>query len=185
MGLATLILFPLVAWLILFFLPDSWGLSFWDMFSITKMQLYLVPTFISAGIIFGLFVIWMTELDYFEESMSKYRNLLDNYTLNVFYVVFLSVCAGVGEEIFFRGALQPLMGIFIGHQLSIWITAIFFVAIHGYFSFKVWRVNIFAVLLTLFIGLLGWSAFKYSLWLAIAAHFSYDLVLLFYYKRTK
>ena len=31
MGLATLIAFPLVAWVILFFLPDSFGLSFWGM----------------------------------------------------------------------------------------------------------------------------------------------------------
>jgi len=136
----------------------------------------LIPISLSIGIVFGLFVIWLTELNYFEKSMSKYKNMLDGYNLNTFYVFFLSICAGVGEEIFFRGTIQPLIGI--------WATAIFFVAIHGYFSFKNFRINIFAILLTLFIALLGWGAKTYSLWLAIAAHFSYDLVLLFYYKRS-
>lgn len=185
MGLGTLIVFPLVSWLLLFFLPESWGLSFWGMFSLDDTHYYLLPIFLSIGILFGLFVIWMTELDYFEESMAKYRNLLDNYELNTFYVVFLSICAGVGEEIFFRGTLQPLIGYFSTTWISIWITAAFFVAIHGYFSIKNKRVNIFAVLLTLFIGLLGWAAQEYTLWLAIYAHFSYDLVLLFYYKKMK
>jgi membrane protease YdiL (CAAX protease family) len=105
--------------------------------------------------------------------------------LNTFYVIFLSVCAGVGEEIFFRGALQPLLIFFTNMHIGIWVTAIFFVAIHGYFSIKNKRVNIFAALLTLFIGLLGWASNEYTLWLAIAAHFSYDLVLLFYYKKMK
>jgi len=185
MGLGTLILFPLVAWLLLVFLPESWHLNFWDLLKINKRNLFLIPTFISIGILFGLFVIWMTELDYFESSMAKYKDLLDNYTLNTFYVVFLSFCAGVGEEIFFRGALQPLLSVFINPYLALWIVALFFVAIHGYFSLKNKRINIFAILLTLFIGLLGWSALKHSLWLAISGHFAYDLVLLFYYKKMK
>jgi membrane protease YdiL (CAAX protease family) len=185
MGLSTLVAFPLIGWLMLYFLPESWGLSFLDMFNIESKHYYLLPVFLSIGITFGLFVIWMTELDYFEKSMGKYKNLLDNYSLNTFYVVFLSICAGLGEEIFFRGALQPLISFFSTVSIAISVTAIFFVAIHGYFSFKNKRVNIFAILLTLFIGLLGWGAYEYTLWLAISAHFSYDLVLLFYYKKIK
>ena len=111
-----------------------------------------------------------------EESLSKYRSLLENFKITRFQVIFLSVCAGVGEEIFFRGAVQPVIGI-IG-------TAVIFVAIHGYFSFKDLKVNIFAALLTLFIIFLGWGARELSIWHAIAGHFSYDLVLLAYYRRT-
>lgn len=185
MGLATLIAFPLIAWLLCFFLPDSFDLEFWSMFKIDETSYYRLPVFLSIGILFGIFVIWMTELEYFEKSMGKYKSLLDNYSLNTFYVVFLSICAGFGEEVFFRGALQPLIIVLSNSVIGIWTTAIFFVAIHGYFSFKNKRVNIFAVLLTLFIGLLGWASYQYSLWLAIAAHFSYDLVLLFYYKKIK
>ncbi len=146
------------------------------MFYSPELDFGLIPLFLSIGIIFGLFVIWLTELDYFEKSMEKYKNLLEDYKLTFFYVFFLSICAGVGEEIFFRGIIQPVFGI--------WITAFFFVAIHGYFSIKNRRINVFALLLTCFIALIGWSAKEYSIWLAISAHFSYDLVLLFYYKYT-
>jgi membrane protease YdiL (CAAX protease family) len=185
MGMATLVAFPLVAFVLLVFLPASFHLSFIEMFELTWRDIKLIPIFLSAGISFGLFVIWLTELDYFEKSLAKYRNLLDNYKLTTFHVIFLSICAGLGEEVFFRGAMQPLINVFLNHWYAIAITAVFFVAIHGYFSFKNKRVNLFAVLLTLFIVLLGWSAHEYSLWLAIAGHFSYDLVLLFYYKEQK
>jgi membrane protease YdiL (CAAX protease family) len=185
MGMGTLVAFPLVAFIILYFLPESFNLSITGMFKITWRDAYLIPVFLSAGITFGLFVIWLTELDYFEESLAKYRNLLDNFKLSTFHVIFLSICAGVGEEIFFRGAMQPLINVFTNHWIAIIITAFFFVAIHGYFSLKNRRVNLFAILLSSFIVLLGWSAKEYSLWLAIAGHFSYDLVLLFYYKRTQ
>ncbi len=176
-GLGTLIGFPLLAWgliaLVKIWFNDFYPEHISDIFKLSPQHYYLIPVFISIGILFGLIVIWLTELEYFEKSMAKYKNLLDHYELNTFLVIFLSVCAGVGEEIFFRGALQPIIGI--------WATSIFFVAIHGYFSFKDKRVNIFALMLTLFIALLGWASQTYSIWLAIAAHFSYDLVLLFYY----
>ncbi len=172
LGLGTLIIFPLLAWPIFYFTETPLA----EVFAIEQRQLYSIPTFLSAGIIFGLIMIWMTELPFFSEALSKYKNLLSHFKISRFQAVFLSVCAGVGEEIFFRGALQPLFGILI--------TAIVFVAIHGYYSVKDMRVNIFALCLTGFIILLGWASKEISIWHAIAGHFSYDLVLLFYYRKT-
>jgi len=174
LGLGTLITFPLLSWLLMFIIPDSFNVSFETMFHINESDYGLITLFLAIGIMFGLVVVWLAELTYFEKSMERYKNLLKGYKLSVFYVFFLSICAGVGEEIFFRGVIQPVFGI--------WLTALFFVAIHGYFSIKIKRINIFALLLTCFIALLGWSSKEYSIWLAIAGHFSYDLVLLFYYK---
>ena len=171
MGLATLIVFPLLAWPIFYFQD----ISFFEVFAITMRELYSIPTFLSAGIIFGMLMIWMTELSYFEEALSKYTSLLSQFKISRLQVVFLSICAGFGEEVFFRGALQPLFGIIL--------TAIVFVAIHGYYSYKSFKVNVFAICLTAFILLLGWSAREYSLWHAIAGHFSYVLVLLAYYRK--
>jgi len=161
-----------LAWPIVYFS----GGNFAELFYINLPKLYSVPTFISTGILFGILVIWITELPYFNESLSKYRNLLFNLKITIFDAFFLSFCAGFGEEVFFRGAIQPLAGI--------WATSIFFVAIHGYFSFKNKALNIFAICLTLFIALLGWAAQEFTLWHAIAGHFSYDLVLLMYHRRT-
>lgn len=172
LGITTLLGFPLLAWPVLYFTDRTWE----DVFYISLESTFSLPTFVSAGILFGLTVIWMTELPYFEESLSRYKSMLSNFKINRFYAFFLSFCAGFGEEVFFRGAIQPLLGI--------WATALFFVAIHGYFSFKNQKVNFFAIALVLFIGLLGWACQQYSLWHAIAGHFSYDLVLLMYYRRT-
>lgn len=172
LGAATLIVFPLLA-LPIWYFTDT---SIKDVFVVDLKILYSIPNFLSAGIFFGLIVIWLTELKFFEESLAKYRNLLSNFKLTRLQVIFLSICAGVGEEIFFRGAVQPVLGILI--------TAIIFVAIHGYYSYKDWKVNIFAFLLTGFIIFLGWGAEKFSIYHAISGHFSYDLVLLAYYRRT-
>jgi len=172
MAIATLVLFPMLAWLILFLA----GADFFAMFHFEWPDLFSLPTFFSIGILFGLLVIYISELPYFERSLSSYRNLLSNLNITRFHAFFLSFCAGFGEEVFFRGALQPYLGI--------WITAIFFVAIHGYFSRKSMPVNIFAIGLTLFIVVLGYAAKQYTIWHAIAGHFSYDLVLLLYHRRT-
>jgi len=174
LGLGTLIVFPLLSWLLMFIIPDSFNVFFITMFHINESDYGFIPLFLAIGIMFGLAVVWLVELTYFEKSMVTYKNLLKGYKLLVFYVFFLSICAGVGEEIFFRGVIQPVFGV--------WLTALFFVTIHGYFSIKDKRINIFALLLTCFIALIGWSAKEYSIWIAIVAHFSYDLVLLFYYK---
>jgi hypothetical protein len=168
LGLATLLLFPLLGYALLWILGDS----FWEMFILSWHDAWTIPAFLASGILFGMFVIWLSELPYFEKSMSDYKHLLSRYKITVWHAIFLSFCAGFGEEIFFRGAVQPYLGI--------WITAIFFVAIHTYFSFKDMKKNVFAVLLTLYIVLLGWGARDFSLWHAIAGHFSYDLVLMMY-----
>lgn len=172
LGLGTLVVFPLLAWPIFYFTGQNWG----DVLACSSESIWSIFNFLSAGIIFGLLMIWMTELSYFEQSLAKYKNLLTQFELNRGHVIFLSICAGVGEEIFFRGAIQPLVGIIP--------TAVIFVAIHGYFSLKDMKVNIFAAALTAFIILLGWAAQELSLWHAIAGHFAYDLVLLAYYRKT-
>lgn len=172
LGLITLLVFPLLAWLILFLT----GGDFYAIFFVSFENLLSVPTFLSFGILFGIAVIYITELPYFDKPLSSYRNLLSNMKITRFHAFFLSFCAGFGEEVFFRGAVQPYLGI--------WITAFLFVAIHGYFSLKNMPLNLFAIGLTLFIVVLGWAAKNYSIWHAIAAHFSYDLVLLMYHRRT-
>lgn len=173
MGLSTLLAFPLLAWPVLYFTDRT----FLSIFAIAHNQIFSIPLYLSAGILFGLFIIWLSELAFFEKALSDYKSILNNYKITRWNAFYLSVCAGVGEEIFFRGALQPLFGI--------WFTAIFFVAIHGYYSYKVWRKTVFGLLLTFFIALIGWAAREYSLWHAIAAHFSYDFVLLMYIRYTK
>jgi hypothetical protein len=89
--------------------------------------------------------------------------------LNLVDKIFLSFCAGFGEEILFRVGVQ--------HWLGIWITSILFIAIHGYLNPKKWRLSLYGILLLPFILSLGSWLSPMGIWFCIAAHFSYDLML--------
>ncbi len=170
MGLVTLIGFPLLAWPLLYFQGISWA----SLFEFKANLFTHIPLYLSLGIGFGILMIWLSEKPFFESGLAPIKDRLNDLNLTTFHVFFLAIAAGVGEEIFFRGAIQPLEGV--------WSTSIIFVVIHGYFSFKNKAINLLAILLTGFIICVGFAAKNESLFLAMAAHFSYDLVLLFYYK---
>jgi membrane protease YdiL (CAAX protease family) len=91
--------------------------------------------------------------------------------LNYFDGFFLSVCAGVGEELLFRSGMQYYAGI--------WITSLFFVAIHGYFSIKKPLMSLYGLVVLPFILLISIGFNHFGLWFSIAAHFAYDMVLMF------
>lgn len=83
---------------------------------------------------------------------------------------FLSICAGVGEELFFRGALQFWSGIVL--------TAVLFVAIHGYLDPRRARTMRYGVLLTVFMIGFGLMAAHWGLVAPILAHIVFDVILL-------
>ncbi|WP_149452989.1 CPBP family intramembrane glutamic endopeptidase [Pasteuria penetrans] len=70
--------------------------------------------------------------------------------------VLIMVIPAIGEELFFRGALQPRVGI--------WITSILFTIIH-------FQYNWFGTLSIFLVSLIyGWLASRYSIWLSIGLH---------------
>jgi membrane protease YdiL (CAAX protease family) len=71
-------------------------------------------------------ILWLLHNRILAEPRHVFGQLVQRFKLGVPDMVFLSLCAGIGEEWFFRGAIQPWLGI--------WITAIAFVALHGYLS---------------------------------------------------
>jgi membrane protease YdiL (CAAX protease family) len=85
-------------------------------------------------------------------------------------ILVVALAAGVGEEIFFRGALDPVAGR--------WITGLAFVAVHGALRIRSRNRLMFAVFLYAasagLSGLYRWQGLE----CAIAAHASYDLVML-------
>ncbi|MEI7595010.1 MAG: CPBP family intramembrane glutamic endopeptidase [Bacteroidota bacterium] len=87
--------------------------------------------------------------------------------LNVFI---MAVIPAIGEELFFRGAIQSLFQKFIkNHHIAIFLTAFLFSAIHMQFYGFIPRF-----LMGLFFGyLFYWSK---SLWLPILAHFTNNFV---------
>jgi membrane protease YdiL (CAAX protease family) len=82
----------------------------------------------------------------------------------------VALAAAFGEEIFFRGALDPVAGM--------WLTAVAFVAVHGALRIRDRNSLLFAVFL--FAASVGLSAlYRWrGLECALAAHAAYDLAML-------
>jgi len=82
----------------------------------------------------------------------------------------ISLLAGAGEELLFRGAIQPLLGI--------WITSVIFVGLHGYFKFKSPGHIILGVMMFGLSAGLGYLFEQAGLFAAMSAHAVYDMILL-------
>lgn len=126
---------------------------------------------IGLGTIAGGVARWHIRRPYMQQVNVKYASLLGQFQLTRSEILFVSVCAGVGEELLFRGALQPFFGIIL--------TAVAFVAIHGYLNPFDWRMSTYGLLMTFFIVLIGFSAEMYGLLSAIIAHAVIDVILLY------
>jgi len=93
----------------------------------------------------------------------------------LFNILLIAIIPALGEELFFRGAIQRIFHEWKGVKTAIWVTAFIFSAIHLQFYGFLPRL-----LLGAFFGyLLYWSG---SLWLPILAHFANNLIaVIFYY----
>lgn len=115
---------------------------------------------------------WMKGME--EEAARQIRFMLQERSVGelVKNLVFISLFAGIGEELFFRGILQR---IFIRMTQNPWmgivLTAAIFSGIHfqfyGFFP---------RFLLGILLGAIYW--YSGSLWTAILAHFLYDAVII-------
>jgi CAAX protease family protein len=76
-----------------------------------------------------------------------------------------SVVVAIGEEIFFRGALQPVFGI--------WLTSLIFAVIHTQYTLTPATLIIFVTSLGL-----GWLRQRYSTSASIVGHFVYNFIQL-------
>jgi uncharacterized protein len=115
---------------------------------------------------------WMKSME--EEAAKQIQFMLGKHTAGELFLnlIFISVFAGVGEELFFRGVLQRL---FIKLTKNPWagiiLTAILFSGFH---------LQFFGFLPRLFLGILLGALYWYSgsLWTAILAHFVYDALII-------
>lgn len=123
--------------------------------------------------------VWMRNT---EDSAGKlvFQFLETNDPLTIlFNVTIVVLLPSFGEELLFRGAIQPTIGLWAKNQhLAVWVTALLFSAMHiQFFSF-----------LPRFLlgGMLGYLlVYGKSIWYPIAGHFSNNLLslLIFYYYR--
>lgn len=106
------------------------------------------------------------------------ETILDMDSLNPVWALWISLCAGIGEETLFRGALQPIIGI--------WWASLLFAVLH---INPVWlrsdarSTATFATSVLMASLLFGQIFTSIGLVAAIAAHSAWDLVAVLSLKR--
>lgn len=170
MGIATLLGFPIVGITIVGAVEENpWAFDFnWI------QPFHILPQIavgLGFGVFFGFVAWWMINRPQLKEIKLKYGILIHQFKLNTWEIIFLSFSAGVGEEFLFRGVIQSYWGV--------WITAIFFVAIHGYLDPRDKKMMSYGLLMTVIIGILGYMKIYFGLIAPMMAHFAIDVVLLY------
>lgn len=132
---------------------------------------------LASGALIGFAGILMIRLESFRKILDEYAIIRQVKELNLTpsQIVYVSLVAGISEEILFRGAIQPVIGI--------WWTSLIFIGIHGYIRFKSTThilYSLFTFGLSMVLGLLF---IYFGLISAMAAHFIYDVVVLYGIKR--
>ena len=165
-GLVTLLGFPIFGYILSFGLEVTHVGEFLELSSFT-----IIP--VGYGLMFGLSYAFLALLfmdaPIFDSLGNRMEHLMKQLKLTVVKGLFLSVCAGVGEELLFRASVQPYLGI--------WITSILFVAIHGYLNPWNWKFSLYGIIILPFMILLSYGYERFGLWFAIMAHTAYDAVL--------
>lgn len=134
---------------------------------------------IVAGTLFAAlslpFLVGLLETPFLRPTRRFFAALMADYRVRWWQIWLLSACAGIGEEILFRGALQPLLGLPL--------TALLFVFLHGYLNPLNRPLFLYGILLCLVSAGFGYLFVAFSLPAAMIAHFWIDVVLLYYLRR--
>jgi uncharacterized protein len=164
-------------WTLGVFVPSGLLLVYW--FRPPPLSTFLlgqapVIAQLSAGAItgtcFGFLAWFIASRRFMRMQLVEFARIIEQLHLNTKEIWFLSFSAGIGEELFFRGGLQPLLGI--------WPTAVLFVAIHGYLNPFNWRVSTYGVAMCGMMAAIGYLTEWIGILAAITAHGMIDVVLL-------
>lgn len=125
---------------------------------------------VGAGLIIAWLAWWIIARPEMADVRMRYAGLVREFMPDRSIQLAVSLCAGIGEELLFRGALQ--------HWLGIPLTAALFVALHGYLPLRNGPLLRYGLFLTIAMMGVGWAADHCGLLLAIAAHAAIDAVLI-------
>jgi len=166
MGLVTLLVFPIPTFIVL---PWLNNVSFTEIFQLNAFSSFNLGIGLLLGVVYAFLALFFLRAPIFDEMPNRIEKVVQSMNLSLIDCIFLSICAGVGEEILFRSGVQYYLGPFI--------TTIVFVAIHGYLNPFNWKKSLYGLIVLPFILLISYGFISFGLWFAVAAHFAYDLVL--------
>ena len=125
---------------------------------------------IGAGLIIAWIGWWIIARPDMIEVRIRYAGLVRELMPDRSLQLAVSLCAGIGEELLFRGAVQ--------YWLGIPLTAVLFVALHGYLPLRNSPLFRYGLFLTIAMLGIGWAADHCGLLLAMTAHAVIDAVLI-------
>lgn len=167
LAIATLLVFGGLGMIIIPFVRDVNAIEFLG--GVDKYWLQVLLG-ISIGIVTAKAAWQIVELPFLSKTKTFFSDLIHPLKLDMIQIIFISICAGIGEELFFRGAIQPMLGI--------WLTAILFVLLHGYLNPFNMSLTIYGIYMVLVIGVLGLLTEHFGILTAIIAHTIIDIILL-------
>ncbi len=165
-GWITLLLFPLPGFYLQYYFND---VSFVEFLSYQDFKLVPIVYGLQFGVFYAFIAYLFMKAPFFDKVPVKVNKLVQNMKLSVFDGLFLSLCAGIGEEFLFRQGIQSFTGVII--------TSILFVALHGYLNPFNLRFSVYGLIVLPFILLISYGLDSFGIWFCIAAHFAYDAVL--------
>jgi membrane protease YdiL (CAAX protease family) len=136
--------------------------------TVTELSMASTVAFLLFSSQFVIAYIWqmVTPVDVIQQQ-TQLSQLLNSGTNTLMMAFLIAATAAIGEEIAFRGALQPIFGL--------WPTAVLFALIHIQYLLTP------ATLVIVMVGLgFGWVRQKYNTTAAIVTHFLYNFALLAY-----
>jgi uncharacterized protein len=167
LAFATLFGFSLIGIAIIEIFTDE---SFSDVLK-KGISIYLqIPLGIAYGLLCSTLAWFIISMPFFKKEKIFYSELVSSLNLSPSKILIISFCAGIGEEIFFRAAVQEFLGI--------WITAIVFVALHGYLNPKNWKISIYGAFMVIAMVGKGYLYEYTGLFTVITAHTVIDIELL-------
>lgn len=164
----------LIANLIIYYIQDR---QLADVFFSGHHFLIQIGIGLVAGTLFGAAGLWMARLPSFKKILDEYAIIrqIKQMDLSVNEMVYVSLIAGISEEILFRGAIQPVLGI--------WFTSILFIGVHGYIRMQSTKHALYSFYTFLLSTMLGALFIYLGLISAIIAHFIYDVIVLYGIKK--
>lgn len=137
-----------------------------------------LPTQLIWGTSFGLgaalLALAMVQAPWFNFSQAYFTNLIKSINPSIPEILLYSFCAGVGEELLFRGGIQSL---FSNPILGIWITSVIFIALHGYLSITDLELTLYGILMVFVSAGMGYLLLQWGIYASMAAHFIFDVVM--------
>ena len=166
LGLVTLLVFPLPGFYLLDYFQNT---SLTEFFDVQNIKLISIGYGLELGFAYAFIAYLFMKAPFFEQLPNRVDRIIDQLPLTYADGIFLSICAGIGEELLFRAGIQPLLGP--------WISSIVFVALHGYLNPWNWKFSMYGLIVLPFIFIISFGYIHLGLWFSISAHFAYDAVL--------